>query len=129
MRWISILRFRVWVYKNRSAHTNWTQVDWQVCFSWIKNNWYWRMCSGPSWSGDLRKCLANSATEDRYSRMVVGEYWRIWRSSSIRCRSGVTAKLLSLVTTSQIASRARLLQSPDHFTIRTAGGLVVLAET
>jgi hypothetical protein len=25
-----------------------------------------------------------SATEDRYSRMVVGEYWRIWRSSSIR---------------------------------------------
>src|ERR1019366_2239321 len=31
-------------------------------FSFSRKSWYWRISSGPSWSGDLRKCLANAAT-------------------------------------------------------------------
>src|ERR1039457_2854158 len=52
------------------------------------------MCSAPSWSGDLPKCLANCATCRMYPRMVVGAYLRIWRSSSIRCRNAVMTKNL-----------------------------------
>jgi dolichol-phosphate mannosyltransferase len=45
------------VYRNRRAQTNCTQVDSDACLSLIRNNWYWRMCSGPSWSGGLVEVL------------------------------------------------------------------------